>query len=123
MSRQVPTTVERDTRRHGEGARLERVMPMDAYLVAHRLVVHVDLLDANPHTASVSLDGDVVSVTAAHTSGGRADARYGRSVALDRRLEPERVRARVHDGVVTVTVDLRNGRTVRDAQRGGARDG
>ena len=67
MSQQVPTTIERGTRSHEERARPERVMPMDAYRVAGRLVVHVDLLDSDPRTASVSLDRDVVAVTAAHS--------------------------------------------------------
>jgi hypothetical protein len=70
---------------------------------ADHLVVHVDLLDADPRTASVAFDGDVVTVMAAHTSGGRADAWYDRSLA------PDRLQARVHDGVVTVTLDLRGG--------------
>jgi hypothetical protein len=58
--------------------------------VADRLIVHVDLLDADPHTASVSLDRDVVSVTAAHRSGDRADAWYAQSLWLDRSLKPDR---------------------------------
>ena len=57
-----------------ERAQPQRVMPMGGYLLADRLVVHVDLLDADPRTASVTVDGDVVTVTAAHTSGVRADA-------------------------------------------------
>jgi HSP20 family molecular chaperone IbpA len=119
MSQQTPTTIERGTRSYRERARPERVMPMDAYLVADRLIVHVDLLDADPRTASVSLDGDVVSVTAVHRSGDRAGAWYAQSVALDRALEPDCVQARVHDGVVTVTVDLRGGedRSSRSARR------
>jgi HSP20 family molecular chaperone IbpA len=60
-------------------------------------------------TASVALDGDVVTVTAAHTSAGRADPWYVQQLALDRSLAPDRLQARVHDGVVTVTLDLRGG--------------
>jgi HSP20 family molecular chaperone IbpA len=81
-------------------------MPMDAYLLADRLVVHVDLLDADPQTASVTLDRDVLLVRAVHTSRGRADASYARSLTLAPGLGPDRVRARVHDGIVTVTLDL-----------------
>jgi HSP20 family molecular chaperone IbpA len=76
---------------------------------ADHLVVHVDLLDADPRTASVAFDGDVVTVMAAHTSAGRADAWYVQQLALDRSLAPDRLQARVHDGVVTVTLDLRGG--------------
>jgi HSP20 family molecular chaperone IbpA len=69
----------------------------------------VDLLDADPRTASVAVNGDVLTVTAAHTSRDRPDAWYAQELALERGLEPDRVRARVHDGVVTVMVDLRDG--------------
>jgi HSP20 family molecular chaperone IbpA len=80
---------------------------MDAYLDADRLVVHVDLLDADPRTASVAVDGDVMTVTAARPFGRGPDSRYRRELSLDGRVTRDRIQARVHDGVVTVTVDLR----------------
>jgi HSP20 family molecular chaperone IbpA len=84
------------------------VMPMDAYLDADRLVVHVDLLDADPETVSVGMAGDVLTVTAARTSGNGPDTRYRQELSLDRTMARDSVQARVHDGVVTVMVDLRD---------------
>lgn len=119
MLHQRSRDFERDDRGCEGRAQPERVMLMDAYLLADRLVAHVDLLDADPRTASVSVDGDVVTVTAAHTSGGRAVAWYAQELAVDRSLEPGCIRARVYDAVVTVTLDLRDGvdRSGRSARR------
>jgi hypothetical protein len=99
---------ERDARL-GERRQPERVMPMDAHLHADRLVVHVDLVDADPPTAPVAVDGELVPVTAARTSGNCLDAWYVRQLLPYRSVERDRFRARVHDGVVTVMVNLRDG--------------
>jgi HSP20 family molecular chaperone IbpA len=82
---------------------------MDAYLLADRLVMHVDLLGADPETVSVGLAGDLLTVTAACTSGSDSGARYRQEVSLDRTVVRDGVRARVHDGVVSIMVDLRDG--------------
>jgi hypothetical protein len=57
----------------------ERVLPMDAYRRADRRVVHVDLLDTDPRTASVAVEGDVLTVIAARTSGNSPAAGTSRS--------------------------------------------
>lgn len=104
---QLPGVFGRDDPSHKEREQPERVLPMAAHLLHDRMVVHVDLLDADPETVSVALDGDALIVTAARVAENGADARYAQELSLERKVERDRVR--VHDGVVTVMLDLRDG--------------
>ncbi|HEY8524078.1 MAG TPA: Hsp20 family protein [Acidimicrobiales bacterium] len=94
---------------HAAGHEKERcLMPMDAYVRDGTVVVHIDLLDADPATVAVDLDGDVLTVTAERPSGpagGRERALWQR-LSVGRPVDRAQARARLADGVLTVTLPL-----------------
>jgi HSP20 family protein len=99
-------------------------MPMDAYCHDGTLVMHFDLLGADPETVAVALDGDLLTVMAdwavedegdegdEATPGGRREGTFWQRLSLGVHLDCEHVRARYTDGVVTITLPVVAGSAV-----------
>jgi len=91
-------------------------MPMDAYRDGDRFVVHLDLPGIDPDTVDVTVEKDVLTI-AAERRWHRADdtqvlvserpqGRFTRQLFLGDSLDTDRIEARYHDGVLTITIPV-----------------
>jgi HSP20 family protein len=92
------------------------IMPMDAYRDDDRMVVCLDLPGIDPGSLDVTVDGNVLTVTAqrywrpAETqhviAAERPTGRFQRQIQLSRGLDTDNVQARYDNGVLTVTIPI-----------------
>lgn len=96
--------------------RTPRMMPMDAYRSNDTFYVHFDLPGVDPDSIDLTVEQNVLTVTAKR-SFDRADAeeyvvserpqgQFSRQVFLGDGLDTERLEATYTDGVLTVTVPV-----------------
>ncbi len=92
------------------------IMPMDAFRYNDRLVVSIDLPGIEPDSLDVTVDRDVLTVTAQRFSrpaetehviaAERPTGRFQRQIQLSGGLEIDKVEARYDNGVLTVTIPI-----------------
>jgi HSP20 family protein len=92
------------------------VMAMDAYRDGDRVVVHLDLPGVDPESIELTIDKNVLTVTAERTwdaSGGqdvivseRPQGRFTRQLFLGDSLDADRVEATYDRGVLTLVVPV-----------------
>jgi HSP20 family protein len=92
------------------------IMPMDAYREGDRLVVHLNLPGIEPESLDVTVDRNVLTVSAQRNwrppeaqqviAAERPTGSFQRQVYLSDGLDTERVEARYENGVLTVTIPV-----------------
>jgi HSP20 family protein len=102
--------------RSGSTARALSGMPMDAYRVGDNFVAHFDLPGVDPGSIDLSVEGNVLTVTAERSVPQLENAEwsiaerpfgsYSRQLVLGRALDTERLEASYHDGVLTVSIPV-----------------
>jgi HSP20 family protein len=100
----------------GRSALTTRWMPVDAYRHGDEFVVHFDLPGVDPESVEVTVDNNVLSVTAERhwtpknedqiLMAERPQGRYSRQLLLGDNLETEHINARYDYGVLTVTIPV-----------------
>ena len=100
----------------GPWGRSRPVMPMDAYRNGDHLVVHFDLPGIDPESIDLTVEKNVLTVTAerhtAHQEGEdvivseRFDGQYSRQLFLGDALDPDGIQAGYEHGVLTVTIPV-----------------
>ncbi|MGZ4307298.1 MAG: Hsp20/alpha crystallin family protein [Solirubrobacteraceae bacterium] len=81
------------------------------------LVVHADIPGVKPEEVKVEVEGDILTVSGEHEESKeekdkhfvRRERRYGsfsRSMALPAGVDPTKIEAKTHDGVLEVTIPL-----------------
>lgn len=93
-----------------------RWMPLDAYRHGDEFVVHFDLPGVDPDSVDVTVDRNVLSVTAERhwtpesedqvLLAERPQGRYSRQLLLGDNLETDHISARYDHGVLTVTLPV-----------------
>jgi len=91
-------------------------MPMDAYRHGDRFIVHFDVPGVDPSSIDLSVEKDVLTVTAERSwsieDGGqyviaeRPQGRVTRQLFLGEGLDADRIEASCDNGVLTVTVPV-----------------
>src|SRR3954464_4168128 len=91
-------------------------MPMDAYRVGDNFVAHFDLPGVDPGSIDLSVEGNVLTVSAERSVPQLEDAEwtiaerpfgsYSRQLVLGRALDTDRLEASYHDGVLTVSIPV-----------------
>ena len=91
-------------------------MPMDAYRVGDNFVAHFDLPGVDPGSIDLSVEGNVLTVTAERSVPQLENAEwsiaerpfgsYSRQLVLGRSLDTDRLEASYHDGVLTVSIPV-----------------
>ena len=92
------------------------VMPMDAYRDGDHFVLRFDLPGVDPSTIELTVEKNVLTVSARRQWDPGADVQvvaserpqgtFSRQMFLGESLDPERVEARYDQGVLTVTVPV-----------------
>jgi HSP20 family protein len=92
------------------------VMPMDAYREGDRFVVHFDLPGIEPSTIDLTVEKNVLTVSAERqwqateqqdvVVSERPQGHFSRQLFLGDGLDPERADASYHNGVLTVTIPV-----------------
>jgi HSP20 family protein len=92
------------------------VMAMDAYRHGDRFVVHFDLPGIDPGTIDLTVEQNVLTVTAERrwqpaegdevVVAERPQGSFSRQLFLGEGLDPERIEARYENGVLTVSVPV-----------------
>jgi HSP20 family protein len=100
----------------GPGVSRGTVMAMDAYRDGDRVVVHLDLPGIDPETIDLTVEKNVLTVTAERRwepSEGqevivseRRQGRFTRQLFLGESLDPDRLEASYDRGVLTLTVPV-----------------
>ena len=110
-------------------------MPMDAYRHGDQFVIHFDLPGVDPSTIELTVEKNVLSVSAERSwqpdegdqvlISERAQGRFTRQLFLGEGLDPDRIEAHSEGGVLTVTVPVAERakpRKVSVGTGGGGRD-
>ena len=92
------------------------VMPMDAYRHDDRFVVHFDVPGADPSSIDLTMEKNVLSVSAERrwepaegdevVVSERPQGGFSRQLFLGEGLDPQRVEANYDNGVLTVTIPV-----------------
>ena len=90
--------------------------PMDAYRRGEQFVVHFDLPGVDPGTIDLTVDNNVLTVTAVRRfeqqegdeiiAGERPQGQFTRQLLLGDQLDAERIQAGYDRGVLTLTVPV-----------------
>jgi HSP20 family protein len=98
------------------GANRRNTMAMDAYRDGDRVVVKLDLPGVDPQSIDLTVDKNVLTISAERESelsdekqvivSERPDGQFTRQLFLGESLEAERVEASYDRGVLTVTVPV-----------------
>jgi HSP20 family protein len=96
--------------------RTRPVVPMDAYRRGDQFVVHFDLPGIDPETIDLTVEKNVLTVSAERQSTleegdetlvtERFHGEFSRQLFLGEALDAERIQARYEHGVLTVTVPV-----------------
>ena len=91
-------------------------MPMDAYRLGDRFVVHFDLPGVDPSTIDLTVERNVVTVSAERTwtrsedqevlVSERPQGSFSRQLFLGEALDPDRIEAAYANGVLTLTIPV-----------------
>ncbi len=91
-------------------------MPMDAYRQGDRFVIHFDLPGVDPSSIDLTVEKDVITVTAERqwqpsedqqiVARERPHGRYTRQLFLGESLDADHVEAGYHNGVLTATIPV-----------------
>ena len=92
------------------------VMPMDAYRRNGNFVVHFDLPGVDPATIDLTVEKNVLTVTAERrfakqegdeiTVSERPQGRFSRQLFLGESLDPDRIAANFDQGVLTLNIPV-----------------
>jgi HSP20 family protein len=92
------------------------VMPMDAYRRNGDFVVHFDLPGVDPATIDLTVEKNVLTVTAERqftkqegdevTVSERPQGRFSRQLFLGESLDPEKIKANYDQGVLTLHIPV-----------------
>lgn len=83
---------------------------VDIFEDAEGVTLYADIPGVSKDRLNVHVDGQTLLLEGVVENGSRADlapTRYRRSFTLGRELEPERIEAKVKDGVLTLTIPKR----------------
>jgi len=83
---------------------------VDIFEDAEGVTLYADIPGVSKDRLNVHVDGQTLLLEGTVENGSRADvapARYRRSFTLGRELEPDRIEAKVKDGVLTLTIPKR----------------
>jgi HSP20 family protein len=96
--------------------RARPAMPMDAYRNGDQFVVNFDLPGIDPESIDLTVEKNVLTVTAERTSvtregddvlvSERFHGQYSRQLFLGEALDPEGIQATYEHGVLTVTIPV-----------------
>jgi HSP20 family protein len=115
------------------GGRTPLSFPMDAYRRGESFFVHLDLPGVQPETVDVTVENQVLTVTAERRFGQREkdefivserpQGRFSRQLRLGSTIETESIAASYEDGVLTLTLPVSERAKPRQIQvgRGGSR--
>ena len=100
----------------GPWARTRPVMPMDAYRNGDQFVVHFDLPGIDPESIDLTVEKNVLTVTAERQSATqegddvlvteRFHGQYSRQLFLGETLDADGIQASYEHGVLTVTIPV-----------------
>lgn len=83
---------------------------VDIFEDAEGVTLYADIPGVSKDRLNVHVDGQTLLLEGTVENGSRVDlapARYRRSFTLGRELEPDRIEAKVKDGVLTLTIPKR----------------
>lgn len=115
------------------GGRTPQSFPMDAYRRGDDFFVHLDLPGVQPETVDVTVENQILSVTAERRFeqregdefivSERPQRRFTRQLRLGSTIDTERIEASYEDGVLTLTLPVSERARPRQIQvgRGGQR--
>lgn len=109
------------------GYRLRPVaMPLDAYRQGDHFVVHIDVPGVDPSSINLTVEQDVLTVSAQRAWTAREDTQvvaserpqgtFTRQLFLGEGLDTDRVDARYDEGVLTVTIPVAEQARTRKVQ-------
>src|SRR6201746_966801 len=111
-----PALDQRTGRSGNATARALSGMPMDAYRIGDNFVAHFDLPGVDPGSIDLSVEGNTLTVSAERSvpqlenaegrSAGRPFGSYPGQLVLGRSLDPDRLEASYHDGVLTLSIPV-----------------
>jgi HSP20 family protein len=100
----------------GPGVNRGTLMAMDAYRDGDRVVVHLDLPGVDPESINLTVEKNVLTVTAERNwepsesqdviVSERRQGRFTRQLFLGESLDPDRIEASYDRGVLTLTVPV-----------------
>ena len=98
------------------GSARQAQMPMDAYRHGDSFVVHLDLPGVDPDSIDVSVEQNVLSVSAERhwesvegdevVANERRQGTFTRQLFLGNALEPDQIHATYENGVLTLTIPV-----------------
>lgn len=107
---------EREFDRLSRAATRNTYMPLDAWRQGDRYFVNVDLPGVDPESIDLTVEKNVLTVNASRTwerqegdqvlLAERAHGHFSRQVFLGEGLDAEKIEARYHNGVLTLTVPV-----------------
>ncbi len=114
------------------GGRTPQSFPMDAYRRGDDFFVHLDLPGVQPETVDVTVENQVLSVTAERRFeqregdefivSERPQGRFTRQLRLGSTIDTERIEASYEDGVLTLTLPVSERARPRQIQVGRGRE-
>jgi HSP20 family protein len=116
------------------GGRTPQGFPMDAYRRGDEFRVHLDLPGVQPDTVDITVENQVLSVTAERRFeqkegdefivSERPQGRFSRQLRLGSTIDVDRIEASYEDGVLTLTLPVSERARPRQIQvgRGGSSD-
>lgn len=106
-----------------------RLMPMDAYRRGNHVVAHLDLPGVAPEDVDITVERNVLSITASRhidrsegdemIVGERLDGEFHRQLLLGDTLDANSVEADVRDGVLTLRIPVAETAKPRKIEIGG----
>jgi HSP20 family protein len=101
----------------------QSVLAMDAYRRGDRFYVHFDLPGANADSVNLSVEKNVLTVKASRSwdrqpedevvATERPQGEFSRQLFLGEGLDPDRIEASYHDGVLTISIPVAERAKVR----------
>ena len=111
------------------GGRTPQGFPMDAYRRGDEFRVHLDLPGVQPDTVDITVENQVLSVTAERRFeqkegdefivSERPQGRFSRQLRLGSTIDVDRIEASYEDGVLTLTLPVSERARPRQIQVGG----
>ena len=115
------------------GGRTPLSFPMDAYRRGDEFFVHLDLPGAQPDTVDVTVENQVLTVTAERRFeqregdefivSERPQGRFSRQLRLGSAIDTEKIAASYDDGVLTLTLPVSERARPRQIKVGGGGGG
>jgi HSP20 family protein len=112
------------------GGAVPRAMPMDIYRSGDHYVLHCDLAGIDPGSLDINVEGSVLTISATRQSrteegvqwlvNERLTGSFRRQLTLGDDVDPDKIQATYENGVVTLTLPIREQAKPRRIQISGS---